>query len=135
MARNLRMKKVQLSKKQSICKISPTGLCVGFRVAFVDIIPLRISVLFMLLLLVFSLLTGCGTYSSSSAELLTENDAYQQEEIAIRSDPIWSDEESMRAMIISDLHYMENKDANPAIVPGIALTEEITDVIAEEVIS
>jgi hypothetical protein len=41
----------------------------------------------------------------------------------------------MRAMIISDLHYTENKDANPAIVPGIALAEEITDVIAEEVIS
>jgi hypothetical protein len=42
----------------------------------------------MLLLLVFSLFTGCGTYSSNSAESLSENDAYQQEEIAIRSDPI-----------------------------------------------
>ena len=135
MARNLRMKKVQFSKKHSICKILPVGLSVGFGSISVDIIPSRVSVFFALLLLVFSLLTGCGTYSSSSAELLTENDAYQQEEIAIRSDPIWSDEESMRAMIISDLHYTENKDANPAIVPGIALAEEITDVIAEEVIS
>lgn len=112
----------------------PVGLGVGFGPTPVDIVPSRVSVLFALLLLVFSLLTGCGTYSSSSAELLTENDAYRQEEIAIRSDPIWSDEESMRAMIISDLHYTENKDANPAIVPGIALAEEITDVIAEEVI-
>ena len=37
-------------------------------------------------------------------------------------------------MIISDLHYTENKDANPAIVPGIALAEEITDVIVAQVI-
>ena len=112
----------------------PVGLSVGFGSISVDKIPSQIAVLFTLLLLVFSLLTGCGTYSSSQAEPLTENDAYRQEEIAIRGDPIWSDEESMRAMIISDLHYTENKDANPAIVPGIALAEEITDVIAEEVI-
>ena len=107
---------------------------VGFGSTSVDIIQSRISVLFALLLLAFSLFTGCGIYSSSSAEPLTENDAFRQEETAIRSDPIWSDEESMRAMIIADLHYTENKDANPAIVPGITLAEEITDVIAQEVI-
>ena len=90
--------------------------------------------LFTLLLLVLTLFNGCGTYSSNSAEPLTETDAYQQEEIAIRNDPIWSDEKSMRAMVISDLHYTENKDANPAIVPGIALAEEITDVIVAQVI-
>ena len=128
------MKKVQLSKKQSICKISPAGLHVGFGLASVDIIPVRIFVLFTILILALTLFTGCGIYSSSSAEPLTENDAFRQEETAIRSDPIWSDEESMRAMIISDLHYTENKDANPAIVPGSALAEEITDVIAQEVI-
>ena len=95
------MKKVQLSKKLS------------------------------LLLLVFSLLTGCGTYSSSQAEPLTENDAYRQEEIAVRNDPIWTDEKNLRAMIISDLHYTENKDANPAIVPGIALAEEVVRLCEE----
>jgi hypothetical protein len=95
---------------------------------------IQLSKKLSLLLLVFSLFTGCGTYSSS-AEPLSENDNILQEEIAIRDDPIWTDEKNLRAMIISDLHYTENKDANPAIVPGIALAEEITDVIAEEVIS
>lgn len=128
------MKRVQLSKKESLCKISPAGLLPGLGTAEVDIIKNRYFMLFTLLLLVLTLFNGCGTYSSNSAEPLTETDAYQQEEIAIRNDPIWSDEESMRAMIISDLHYTENKDANPAIVPGIALAEEITDVIAAQVI-
>ena len=54
MARNLRMKKVQFSKKHSICKILPVGLSVGFGSISVDIIPSRVSVLFALLLLVFS---------------------------------------------------------------------------------
>ena len=94
---------------------------------------IQLSKKLSLLLLVFSLFTGCGTYSSS-AEPLSENDNILQEEIAIRDDPIWTDEKNLRAMIISDLHYTENRDANPAIVPGIALAEEITDVIAQEVI-
>ena len=128
------MKKVKLSKKQSTCKISPAGLRVGFGLVSVDIIPARISVLFTILLLALTLFTGCGTYSSSSAEFLSENDAGVQEEIVIRNDPIWTDEKNLRAMIISDLHYTENRDANPAIVPGIALAEEITDVMAQEVI-
>ncbi|MBR3153621.1 MAG: metallophosphoesterase, partial [Lachnospiraceae bacterium] len=89
--------------------------------------------LFTILLLALTLFTGCGTYSSS-AESLSEIEVNQKEEIAIRNDPIWSDEENLRAMIISDLHYTENKDVNPAIVPGIALAEEITDVIAAQVI-
>lgn len=54
MARNLRMKRVQLSKKQSISKILPVGLGVGFGPTPVDIVPSRVSVLFALLLLVFS---------------------------------------------------------------------------------
>ena len=128
------MKKVQLSKKQSICKISPAGLRVGFGSGSVDIISVRTSVLFTILLLALTLFIGCGTYSSNSAESLSENDAYRQEEIAVRNDPIWTDEKNLRAMIISDLHYTENKDANPAIVPGIALAKEITDVVAQEVI-
>ena len=128
------MKIIQLSKKQSICKISPAGLRVGFGSALVDIIPARISVLFTILLLALTLFIGCGTYSSNSAESLSENDAYRQEEIAVRNDPIWTDEKNLRAMIISDLHYTENKDVNPAIVPGIALAKEITDVVAQEVI-
>ena len=100
----------------------------------IDIIQSRVSVLFTILLLALTLFVACGTYSSNSAESLSENDAYRQEEIAVRNDPIWTDEKNLRAMIISDLHYTENKDANPAIVPGIALAEEITDVIAAQVI-
>ena len=48
------MKKVQFSKKHSICKIFPVGLSVGFGSISVDIIPSRVSVFFALLLLVFS---------------------------------------------------------------------------------
>ena len=121
-------KKVKFNLKFSIAELAARG---GMTV--VDIIQSRVSVLFVLLLLVLTLLTGCGTYNSS-AVALPENNNVEQEIISVRNDPIWSDEKNLRAMIISDLHYTENKDANPAIVPGIALAEEITDVIVAQVI-
>lgn len=42
--------------------------------------------------------------------------------------------EAVKAMIISDLHYTEYKEADPLLVPGIAVAEEITDTIVAEVI-
>ena len=52
----------------------------------------------------------------------------------IQNDPLWTDADSMKAMVISDLHYTEYKEADPMIVPGIAVAEEITDVVVAEVI-
>ncbi|MDO5134142.1 MAG: metallophosphoesterase, partial [Eubacteriales bacterium] len=53
---------------------------------------------------------------------------------SLRDDPLWSDPDSMTAMIVSDLHYTENKDLDHSLVPGIALAEEITDAMIDEVI-
>ena len=52
----------------------------------------------------------------------------------IQNDPLWTDADSMKAMVISDLHYTEYKEADPMIVPGIAVAEEFTDAIVAEVI-
>lgn len=48
--------------------------------------------------------------------------------------PVISDPEAVRAMIISNLHYTEFKGTDSQLVPGIAVAEEITDAIVEEVI-
>ena len=121
-----------LIKKLIAFQVVPLRLSEGFGHLSKGLILRRIFVLFTLLMGLM-LLPGCGTYSiltdSSSEELES-----RQEEMSFRNDPIWSDEESLRAMIISDLHYTENKNANPSIVPGIVLAEEITDVIVDEVI-
>ena len=53
---------------------------------------------------------------------------------AIQNDPLWTDAGSMKAMVISDLHYTEYKEVDPMIVPGIAVAEEFTDAIVAEVI-
>lgn len=50
------------------------------------------------------------------------------------SDPLWSDGESMKAFVISDLHYTENKEADGSVVPGIAMAEEITDALLAQVL-
>ena len=52
----------------------------------------------------------------------------------IQNDPLWTDAGSMKAMVISDLHYTEYKEVDPMIVPGVAVAEEITDAIVAEVI-
>ena len=52
----------------------------------------------------------------------------------IQNDPLWTDAGSMKAMVISDLHYTEYKEVDPMIVPGIAVAEEFTDAIVAEVI-
>ncbi|HAE44918.1 MAG TPA: hypothetical protein DCG37_04885 [Lachnospiraceae bacterium] len=91
---------------------------------------------YILLLLGMVFLSGCGfcLHSGGSADSSSQDSLRDQEEFSLRNDPIWSDEESMKAMVLSDLHYTENADANPSLVPGIALAEEITDAIVAEVI-
>jgi len=91
---------------------------------------------YILLLLGMVFLSGCGfcLHSGGSADSSSQDSLRDQEEFSLRNNPIWSDEESMKAMVLSDLHYTENADANPSLVPGIALAEEITDAIVAEVI-
>ena len=59
---------------------------------------------------------------------------FSEEEASAREEPDGSGAEAMKAMIISDLHYTEYKEADPLLVPGIAVAEEITDAVTAEVI-
>lgn len=96
----------------------------------------------LLIFILISLLTGCNAldgngkasadYGSQTQTALAEQSDI--EEPALRDDPIWSDSESLTAMIISDLHYTEYKEVDPLLVPGIAVAPEIADTIASEVI-
>ena len=100
-----------------------------------------------LILIMLSLLAGCraagggqkaggagaaenaaGTAGPDTAEGAAEPSS------AIQNDPLWTDAGSMKAMVISDLHYTDYKEVDPMIVPGIAVAEEFTDAIVAEVI-
>ena len=91
-----------------------------------------------LVILCLSLFAGCrglgesGRTGAAGPESAAGSEA--PEEPSTRNDPLWSDADSLKAMVISDLHYTEYKEVDPMIVPGIALAEEITDAIVAEVI-
>lgn len=57
-----------------------------------------------------------------------------EEAASLREDPLWSDPDSLTAMVVSDLHYTENRDLDHSLVPGLALAREITDALVDEVI-
>ena len=90
----------------------------------------------LLLLMGIIFLAGCsGLQFPSDAALQAEALAeYAWETSRLKDDPIWADPQSVKAMIISDLHYTEYREVDPVLVPGIALAGEITDTIAAEVI-
>ena len=88
----------------------------------------------MILLIWPVLLAGCSFNAGKFSGPSPQNSAEDREESSVRLDPVWSDEESMRAMVLSDLHFTQNADADLTLVPGIALSEEITDVIIAELI-
>ena len=96
------------------------------------------STCLFLVILCLSLLTGCskpgenGRADAAGPESAAGPEV--PEEPSTRNDPLWSDADSLKAMVISDLHYTEYKEVDPMIVPGIALAEEITDAIVAEVI-
>ena len=73
-------------------------------------------------------LAGCGASNA------TDSVQAVWEVSPLKDDPIWADPQSVKAMIISDLHYTEYKEVDPVLVPGIALAGEITDTLAAEVI-
>ena len=95
-----------------------------------------------LLAIILTILAGCSAIGGGGQTPHATDAAMQSEaagnedaqELSARGDPIWSDPQSMKAMVISDLHYTGYKEADPLIVPGIAVAEEITDAIVEEVI-
>lgn len=96
----------------------------------------NIIIYVLLMLFCFSFLSGCSTFSGRqiSSDSPEKNDPEVAEGFALKDDSIWSDTESLKAMIISDLHYTENRELNTSIVPGIGVAEEITDAIVAEVI-
>ena len=69
-------------------------------------------------------LAGCGASNA------TDSVQAVWEVSPLKDDPIWADPQSVKAMIISDLHYTEYKEVDPVLVPSIALAGEITDTLA-----
>ncbi len=87
-------------------------------------------------------LSGCRLYGGVERPLSEDNysaerAAEAREDIGIPSlqeDSLWSDEASLKARVISDLHYTEEKDPDHTLVPGIAEAERLTDAMIAEVI-
>lgn len=96
----------------------------------------------LLILILTCILTGCSALGGSTnngitaaASGSTALNAIEETEVpAVKGDPLWTDEASLTAMIISDLHYTEYKEVDPQLVPGISMAQEITDAIVSEVI-
>ena len=104
---------------------------------------MRKSTCLFLILIMLSLLAGCraagqvGAGAAGDAAGTAAPDTAggpAEPSSAIQNDPLWTDAGSMKAMVISDLHYTEYKEVDPMIVPGIAVAEEFTDAIVAEVI-
>ena len=89
-----------------------------------------------------SLFTGCHTWGGREQVLSdfappARHVGAEQEgsgTLTLKEDPLWSDEGSLKAMVISDLHYTEDQDQDHSLVPGIAIAERITDTLIAEVI-
>ena len=97
---------------------------------------MRRTAKFLLLLMGIIFLAGCSglQFPAADASQAEAGAEYAWETSKLKDDPIWADPQSVKAMIISDLHYTEYKEVDPVLVPGIALAGEITDTIAAEVI-
>ncbi len=83
------------------------------------------GLLLVMLMLIF--LTSC---SKSEETAQPETERY-----SVRETALWNDEEALKALIISDLHYTGYKEVDHLSVPGMAVSEEITDAIIKEVIA
>lgn len=80
-----------------------------------------------LVLLMLICLTSCRKSTEPAQE--------ETEKSSVRETSLWTDEDSVRALIISDLHYTGYKEVDHLSVPGMAVAEEITDAIIKEVIA
>lgn len=97
---------------------------------------MRIFLKSFILFILTIFLTGCSAYSKQSAEPIGANVSEKNTvSDTLKTDSLWSDSESLRALIISDIHYSERESADHLNVPGIALSKEFTDAIVEEVIA
>ncbi|WP_175494602.1 metallophosphoesterase family protein [Oribacterium sp. WCC10] len=98
---------------------------------------------FVLAVMSAMLLTACGSNGVSGQNVSgnvsdSVGDAslhMGSDEPLLKQDSLWSDGNSLKAMIISDLHYTEYKEVDHKSVPGMAVAEEIADTIVQEVIS
>ena len=101
-----------------------------------------LSPVVLCLLLAMSLLTSCYYADSKEDSLSNKNfllpqSASDQEDPqlqALQTDPVWSDADSLKAMVISDLHYTLKQNQDHTLVPGIAEADRITDALIAEVI-
>ena len=89
----------------------------------------------LMILLLHCLAAGCRS-AAEKENALAENTAEPaaEERGSVREDPLWSDPDCMTAMVLSDLHYTQTQGLDHSLVPGIALAQEITDAILEEVL-
>ncbi len=89
------------------------------------------------LLTLILLLSGCGRQAQPTSADTSSDQSVQKEEATGEEDlfaELWQAEDTVRALILSDLHYTGYRGVDNAVVPGMALAEEITDAIVEEVI-
>ncbi|ETP71539.1 putative phosphohydrolase [Lachnospiraceae bacterium JC7] len=100
------------------------------------------GIVLLCILLTGSVLTACGgSGGSQKADESGKNgkDSGLEQTAAVRpalrEDPIWRDDESVKAFITSDLHYTGYREVDHMSVPGMAVAEEITDTIVNEVIA
>ncbi len=92
--------------------------------------------LYMLLLLSFLCLpAGCGLTGGQDRPG-EEQEAFLKEEAEqpLSEGPLWSDPGSLKAVIISDLHFTKDQSLYHLLIPGLAEAERITDALTEEVI-
>ncbi|OON85271.1 hypothetical protein BXO88_13475 [Oribacterium sp. C9] len=80
---------------------------------------------------------GSGKKADESGRTGTGNGMEQTDtdRSSLKDDPIWEDDESVKAIITSDLHYTGYREVDHMSVPGMAVAEEITDAIVDEVIA
>jgi hypothetical protein len=66
----------------------------------------------VLLLLCLCLLTACGHADGSkgSKDSVSSPEASMENGASPNQDPLWSDLDSMTAMVLSDLHYTDKKE-------------------------
>ena len=88
------------------------------------------SVFFLVLLMLICLIS-----CKKDTEPAQQHAEQESEKSSVRERSPWTDEGSLKAMIISDLHYTGYKEVDHLSVPGMAVSEEITDAIIKEVIS
>ena len=89
----------------------------------------------LVILVCLNILAGCASLAEEDArEVGGGEEAAEEGTLEVGYEELWADSDGMKAIVISDLHYTEYKEVDPALVPGIAVAEEFTDALVAEVI-